>query len=80
MEIEFEIGSKDGRRHVAKQLKSMSREELELTALRAIDHAAHNDAQLLEFASRLEGAFGAVEKFRSAVKRLDPEAPELDHD
>ena len=77
MEIEFEIGSPNGRRHVAQQLKSMSREDLELTVLRAIDHAAHNDAQLFELSARLEGANGVVEKFRSALKRLNPEAPEL---
>lgn len=52
-------------------MKSTSREELELTVLRAIDHAAHDDAHLIEFSSRLEGAFGTVSKFGSFVQQVD---------
>ena len=80
MDIDFDISTPHGRRHVAAQLMDLSIEELRLALLRAIDHAVHNESEFLEVKARLDGALGQVAGLRNRLRELDPDDPELDDD
>ena len=80
MDIDFDISTPQGRKHVAAQLVDLSVEELRLALLRAIDHAVHNESEFLEVKARLDGALGQVAALRNRLSELDPDAPELNDD